>query len=82
MAQEFTPLDHREGKYGPSWATFWFKVDVTIPEALHRKQVVFQWDMGCEGLIWSTDGKPLQGLTGGSTYIETKAYTTRTDGFL
>ncbi|KAL1936531.1 hypothetical protein VTP01DRAFT_665 [Rhizomucor pusillus] len=66
VAQEFTPLDHREGKYGPSWATFWFKVDVTIPEALHRKQAVYQWDMGCEGLIWSTDGKPLQGLTGGN----------------
>ena len=31
-------------------------------------QVILQWDMGCEGMVWSTDGIPLQGLTGGCMY--------------
>lgn len=67
MSQKFEPVEQKERSYGPSWATFWFKVDVLIPEALDGKPVVFQWDVGCEGLVWSSTGEPLQGLTGGST---------------
>jgi hypothetical protein len=24
---------------------------------------LFQWKMGCEGMVWSADGEPLQGLS-------------------
>ncbi|KAL4212123.1 glycosyl hydrolases family 38 N-terminal domain-containing protein [Rhizopus microsporus] len=61
--QEFTIGQH---DFGPSWTTHWFQVTVKIPEALDGHEVTLQWDMGCEGLVWSHDGVPLQGLTGGS----------------
>ncbi|KAI9311476.1 galactose mutarotase-like domain-containing protein [Dichotomocladium elegans] len=65
VGQKFVPVGQHERTYGPSWATYWFKVEVVIPEALNNKQVVLYWDMGCEGMVWSVDGEPLQGLTGG-----------------
>jgi alpha-mannosidase len=30
-----------------------------------QERLIFKWDAGCEGMIWSEDGEPLQGLTGG-----------------
>ncbi|CAO3591355.1 unnamed protein product [Absidia cylindrospora] len=66
VAQKFDPIEQHERKFGPSWATHWFKVDILIPETLQDLHVVFQWDMNSEGMIWSTDGVPQQGLTGGS----------------
>ncbi|KAI7852311.1 galactose mutarotase-like domain-containing protein [Circinella umbellata] len=65
VSQTFQKVTQDERKYGPSWATHWFKIDVTIPEAMNGKPVVFQWNMNNEGMVWSTDGVPLQGLTGG-----------------
>jgi len=32
---------------------------------LHGEHLEFHWDANNEGLVWSEDGKPLQGLTGG-----------------
>ncbi|KAI9257901.1 galactose mutarotase-like domain-containing protein [Sporodiniella umbellata] len=61
--KEFTIGQHN---FGPSWSTHWFKLTLVIPDALEGHQVTLQWDMGCEGLVWSQDGVPLQGLTGGS----------------
>jgi alpha-mannosidase len=52
--------------FGPSWSTHWFKVSITIPVIFSGETVVFCWDSDSEALIWSIDGKPLQGLTGGS----------------
>lgn len=52
--------------FGPSWSTHWFKVDFTLPEDWENKSLVeLHWDCGCEGMVWTDDGKPLQGLTGG-----------------
>ncbi|ROW16211.1 hypothetical protein VPNG_01935 [Cytospora leucostoma] len=52
-------------EFGPSWSTHWFKVQLTVPEDLRDKErLEFHWDMNNEGLIWSADGNPLQGLTG------------------
>ncbi|KAI8142671.1 glycosyl hydrolases family 38 N-terminal domain-containing protein [Fennellomyces sp. T-0311] len=65
VSQTFQKVGQHERSYGPSWSTHWFKVETTIPNSMHGKQVVLQWDMGCEGMVWSTDGIPLQGLTGG-----------------
>jgi alpha-mannosidase len=52
--------------FGPSWATHWFRVHVKIPKDLLQKDhLEFNWDARNEGLVWSEDGIPLQGLTGG-----------------
>ena len=51
--------------FGPSWATHWFRIHLRIPAELQGKYLEFHWDARNEGLIWSEDGIPLQGLTGG-----------------
>ncbi|RKF60763.1 Alpha-mannosidase [Erysiphe neolycopersici] len=52
--------------FGPSWSTHWFKVQLTIPEQLVSKELLeFHWDANNEGLVWTEDGNPVQGLTGG-----------------
>ncbi|KAF3933858.1 Alpha-mannosidase [Dactylella cylindrospora] len=52
--------------FGPSWSTHWFRVHLTVPgRMLDKEQVEFRWDADCEGMVWSEDGVPLQGLTGG-----------------
>lgn len=57
--------------FGPSWTTHWFKVVLRVPEHLRDKRLLeFHWDANNEGLVWSHDGKPLQGLTGGGERVE------------
>ncbi|KAF2997795.1 Glycoside hydrolase, 38 vacuolar alpha mannosidase [Neopestalotiopsis sp. 37M] len=57
--------------FGPSWSTHWFKVIIKVPKDLLKKEhLEFQWDGNNEGLIWTADGKPLQGLTGGGERTE------------
>ncbi len=57
--------------FGPSWSTHWFKVILTVPEELREKEVLeLHWDANNEGMVWSEDGKPLQGLTGGGERVE------------
>ena len=42
-----------------------------MPEELRQKErLEFHWDANNEGLVWSEDGRPLQGLTGGGERIE------------
>ncbi|PSK60530.1 Alpha-mannosidase [Elsinoe australis] len=51
--------------FGPSWTTHWFRVHLTVPSELTKKNhLEFHWDAGNEGLVWSEDGEPIQGLTG------------------
>jgi alpha-mannosidase len=57
--------------FGPSWSTHWFKIELKIPhDLLKKRHLEFHWDAHNEGLIWSEDGEPLQGLTGGGDRIE------------
>ena len=50
--------------FGPSWSTHWFRVDYTLPDDWKdEERIEFHWQTGAEGLIWSTDGNPLQGLS-------------------
>ncbi|KAG0332262.1 Glycoside hydrolase, 38 vacuolar alpha mannosidase [Podila humilis] len=51
--------------YSPSWSTHWFKLNVTIPAEWAGEQVELLWDSNSEAMIWSTEGIPRQGLTGG-----------------
>ncbi|KAI5303246.1 hypothetical protein KEM56_007758 [Ascosphaera pollenicola] len=53
-------------KFGPSWTTHWFKIQITIPQNLLKEErLEFQWDTDGEGMVWTEDGNALQGLTGG-----------------
>ncbi|KAI9362490.1 glycosyl hydrolases family 38 N-terminal domain-containing protein [Zopfochytrium polystomum] len=64
-AMKGTFVETRVGEmFGPSWATFWFKVTATIPADWDGDEVLLLFDPDCEGMVWSTDGHPLQGLTG------------------
>lgn len=52
--------------FGPSWSTHWLKVQIKVPNELQKKEhLELHWDAGNEGLIWTEDGDPIQGLTGG-----------------
>lgn len=57
--------------FGPSWSTHWFRVQMTIPESmLKAERLELHWDANNEGMVWTEDGNPLQGLTGGGERIE------------
>ncbi|KAJ5768558.1 hypothetical protein N7533_001141 [Penicillium manginii] len=70
ISHEFTPT-HIGASFGPSWSTHWIRIRLTVPEDMRQKErLEFHWDANNEGLIWSEDGHPLQGLTGGGDRIE------------
>ena len=68
-SHEFKPT-HVGASFGPSWSTHWVKVQLKVPSYLQKKDLLeFHWDAGNEGLIWTKDGDPIQGLTGGGERI-------------
>ncbi|OTB18401.1 glycoside hydrolase family 38 protein [Daldinia sp. EC12] len=70
MAGEYKPASVGQA-FGPSWSTHWFKVVLRVPAELRDKEhLEFQWDSNSEGMVWTEDGKPLQGLTGGGERVE------------
>lgn len=73
--KEATRHEFKETKvgesFGPSWSTHWIKVKLKVPSNLVDKELLeLHWDANNEGLIWSEDGEPLQGLTGGGERVE------------
>jgi alpha-mannosidase len=50
--------------FGPQWATYWFKVEATVPPEWAGRRVDLVWDSGSEATLWR-DGEPLQGLASG-----------------
>ncbi|KAJ5625617.1 Alpha-mannosidase [Penicillium lagena] len=69
-SQEFRPTKVGES-FGPSWSTHWFKLQLTVPVDMCAKELLeLHWDANNEGLVWTEDGKPLQGLTGGAERVE------------
>lgn len=73
--QEATSNEFKETRigesFGPSWSTHWFKVKLRVPPNLLKKeQLELHWDANNEGLVWSEEGEPLQGLTGGGERVE------------
>ena len=70
LSHDFSPTKVG-ASFGPSWSTHWFKIQLTVPSNfLAYRQLEFHWDANNEGLIWTEDGEPLQGLTGGEERIE------------
>ncbi|ORY20873.1 glycosyl hydrolases family 38 N-terminal domain-domain-containing protein [Naematelia encephala] len=65
-AGEGTPLGIGD-KVGISWTHHWVKVEIDIPPEWKDcgEPVVFEFDPGCEGLIFNKQGHVLHGITGG-----------------
>ena len=62
---------HVGAVFGPSWSTHWFKVELRVPGDLQDKELLeLHWEAHSEGLIWSEDGEPIQGLTGNGDRVE------------
>ncbi|PLW49433.1 hypothetical protein PCASD_01936 [Puccinia coronata f. sp. avenae] len=54
-------------KFGPSWSNHWVKATLNVPKKYQdRERVQFEFDPGCEALIFTVEGLPLQGITGGN----------------
>ncbi|KAI0248419.1 glycoside hydrolase family 38 protein [Lactifluus subvellereus] len=65
LKQNFEPAKKGES-IGPSWSNHWYKITVHIPPDWNDyERVQFEFDPGCEAMIYTTDGTPLQGITGG-----------------
>ncbi|KAI0972557.1 glycoside hydrolase family 38 protein [Xylaria arbuscula] len=70
MAGDYQPAKVGDS-FGPSWSTHWFRVVIRVPKDLVDKEhLELQWDSNSEGMVWTADGKPLQGLTGGGERVE------------
>ena len=72
--KEATSHEFKETKvgasFGPSWSTHWFRLHITVPEEIADEELLeLEWDGGNEGMVWTKDGVPLQGLTGGGERI-------------
>ena len=51
--RRWIPLDSIEGRdFGPTWSTHWFYVRLTLPVQWIGSCCVFQFDAGCEAMIW------------------------------
>jgi alpha-mannosidase len=59
----------KEGEtWGAAWESAWFSLTGTVPEAWAGKAVVAQLNFNSEGLVFSDEGLPLQGITDGSVF--------------
>ncbi|KAG4092558.1 galactose mutarotase-like domain-containing protein [Neocallimastix lanati (nom. inval.)] len=70
---EFKPVKVGDS-FGPSWVTVWFNVKIKIPDNWNDDIIYFLWNCNNEGLIWSLDGRPIQGLTGGGGDVKRHEY--------
>ncbi len=63
--QQAQTLDYRPTKpgeqFGPHWATFWFRVEASIPKEWQGKRIDFLWNSNSEATLWH-NGQPVQGL--------------------
>ncbi|TLS26507.1 hypothetical protein PpBr36_05302 [Pyricularia pennisetigena] len=62
-SHEFEPTDVGAW-FGPAWTTHWFKVQLKIPEHMLKADLLeFHWNAGNEGMVWTEEGNPIQGLS-------------------
>ncbi|KAI0319402.1 glycoside hydrolase family 38 protein [Amylostereum chailletii] len=65
MKQDYKPAKKGDS-YGPSWTNHWFKASLNIPSDWEKyERVQLEFDPGCEAMVYTVDGTPLQGITGG-----------------
>ncbi|MEI6197469.1 MAG: glycoside hydrolase family 38 C-terminal domain-containing protein, partial [Verrucomicrobiota bacterium] len=58
---KFRPAQEGE-KFGPRWSTHWFKLEIEIPKSWRGREAHLRFQSVSEALVWSADGKPLQGF--------------------
>jgi alpha-mannosidase len=64
-ALEYRPAKLGE-RFGPLWATYWFRIRATVPAEWRGRRVELMWSSLSEATLWQ-DGRALQGLnTGGA----------------
>nr|XP_019002605.1 uncharacterized protein I203_05090 [Kwoniella mangroviensis CBS 8507]OCF66066.1 hypothetical protein I203_05090 [Kwoniella mangroviensis CBS 8507] len=64
---------YRKGDWlGPSWTNHWLSVDLTIPSEYKQsiEPVMFEFDPGCEAMIFTMEGHPLHAITGGPNSVK------------
>ncbi|KAJ1724189.1 Glycoside hydrolase, 38 vacuolar alpha mannosidase [Coemansia erecta] len=66
VKQEFKPIKGSDHTFGPSWSTHWVRAALEIPREYAGKEVRLLFNPGCEAMVWSADGMPQQGITGGN----------------
>jgi alpha-mannosidase len=63
--EEAQRLDYRIAKlgerFGPLWATYWFKVRATVPEEWRGERVELRWYSDSEATLWR-DGRVVVGI--------------------
>ncbi|ORY80856.1 alpha-mannosidase-like protein [Protomyces lactucae-debilis] len=66
VKNQFCPAKKGQS-FGPSWSTHWFRVTIhQVPEEWKKlERIQLEFDLP-EAMVYSEDGEPLQGLTGGS----------------
>jgi alpha-mannosidase len=57
---DYRPCELGE-RFGPLWATYWFRVAATVPDSWRGERVDLLWVSHSEATLWM-DGRPLQGL--------------------
>lgn len=62
---EYKPVEVGQ-EFGPSWTTVWFHVSITVPQDFANQPIELHFDNNAEGLVYTTQGEPLVGLTGGT----------------
>ena len=55
-------------QWGKTWESAWFHLTGSVPDEWKGKEVVANLDFNGEGLVFSQEGVPLQGLTNGSVF--------------
>lgn len=48
--------------FGPAWSTHWFRISLPKVESV-TDNTCFHWESDAEGLLWSSDGRALHGLS-------------------
>ncbi|KAJ2723339.1 Glycoside hydrolase, 38 vacuolar alpha mannosidase [Coemansia sp. Benny D115] len=64
IKQEFKEIQAGH-KFGPSWTTHWVRMELCIPDEFLGKEVCLYFDPSCEAMVWTANGEPMQGITGG-----------------
>ena len=60
QALEYRPARIGE-RFGPLWATYWFRLRATVPDGWHGSRVDLLWRSGSEATLW-LDGRVVAGL--------------------
>src|SRR4029079_15779213 len=50
-------------RYGPLWATYWFRISASVPAAWAERRADLIWATRAESTLW-IDGRSVQGLHG------------------